>query len=137
MMTADAYFGSTRPEACTPACSMPERNELIGRITWLSGDLVPRIEIDRAKNLVADLEQRATSSRQDWGSQAPIHQVLRLDRAVVVPLEPDHLQVTLIDPARPLDDLILIALTNRPELAANQAFVRASIERIPARRPVR
>ena len=44
--------------------------------------------------------------------------MLRLDpRAVVEPLEHDHLQITLIDPGRPLDDLMPIALTNRPELA--------------------
>ena len=38
--------------------------------------------------------------------------------SVVVPLEHDHLQITLIDPARSLDDLMPIALTNRPELAS-------------------
>ena len=58
---------------------------------------------------------------------ANLTQVLRLDpRAVVVPLEHDHAQVTLIDPARPLDDLMPIALTNRPEIAANQALVQAA-----------
>jgi hypothetical protein len=49
---------------------------------------------------------------------------------VVVPLEPDHLQVTLIDAARPLDDLIPVGLTNRPELASHQALVQAVAERI-------
>ena len=53
---------------------------------------------------------------------------MRLDpRAVVEPLEHDHLQITLIDPARTLDDLIPVALTNRPELATQQAFVQASL----------
>ena len=47
-------------------------------------------------------------------------------RAVVVPLEHDHLQITLIDPARPLPDLHVIALTNRPELASYQALVQAA-----------
>ena len=104
-----------------------------GGTTWSSGsrslskELVPRVEVDRARNLVADLEQQATSARQEWRVQsANLTQVLRLDpRAVVVPLEHDHLQITLIDPARPLDDLIPIALTNRPELASHQALVQA------------
>ena len=57
--------------------------------------------------------------------------MLRLDpRAVVVPLESDHLQLTLIDPARTLDDLIPIGLLNRPELGSNQALVQAVAERI-------
>jgi outer membrane protein TolC len=45
-------------------------------------------------------------------------------------MESDHLQVTLIDPARSLDDLIPIGLTNRPELAANQALVQATLARL-------
>ena len=64
-------------------------------------------------------------------SSADLTQVLRLDpRAVVEPLEHDHLQITLIDPSRSLDDLIPIALTNRPELAAHQAEVQAALVRI-------
>ena len=46
---------------------------------------------------------------------------------MVVPLEHDHLQVTLIEPGRLLDDLIPIGLTNRPELAGHQAAVQATI----------
>jgi hypothetical protein len=45
---------------------------------------------------------------------------------VVEPLEHDHVQITLIDPARDLDDLMPIALTNRPELASRQALVQAA-----------
>ena len=40
---------------------------------------------------------------------------------MVIPLEADHLQITLIDPALPLHDLMKIAITNRPELASNRA----------------
>ena len=60
-------------------------------------------------------------------ASADLTQVLRLDpRAVVEPLENDHLQITLIDPTRGLDDLIPIGLTNRPELASQQALVQAA-----------
>ena len=62
------------------------------------------------------------------GRRAPdLTQVLRLDpRAVVEPLEHDHLQITLIDPGRALDDLMPIALTNRPELASRRALIEAA-----------
>jgi outer membrane protein TolC len=133
-MTADAYFRvhQYRGMYAGRLYCVRRGHELVDRIANLTKELVPRIEIDRAENLVADLEQRATSAREDWRVQsANLTQVLRLDpRAVVVPLEPDHLQVTLMDPVRPLDDLIPIGLTNRPELASSQAIVRANLERI-------
>jgi hypothetical protein len=90
------------------------------------------VEIDRVRTLVAEMEQQAASARQYWRrSSADLTQVLRLDpRAVVEPLERDHLQITLIDPERSLDDLMPIALTNRPELAAHQAEVQAALVRI-------
>ena len=62
---------------------------------------------------------------------ANLTRVLRLNpQAVVVPLEHDHLQLTLIDPALPLPDLQRIALTNRPDLASQRALVQAAEERI-------
>jgi outer membrane protein TolC len=129
--TAKAYFTVHQQRgiyASTLYC-IERGHDLIERIAQLSRDLVPQVEVDRARNLVADLEQSAVSSRQEWRvSSANLTQVLRLDpRAVVVPLEHDHLQVTLIEPGRLLDDLIPIALTNRPELAKNQALVQATI----------
>jgi outer membrane protein TolC len=106
--------------------------DLVGRITNLSAELVPKVEVERARNMLADLEQQAVSARQEWRvSSANLTQVIRLDpRAVVVPLEHDHVQITLIDPGRSLDDLMPVALANRPELESHQALVRASIEQI-------
>ena len=49
---------------------------------------------------------------------------------MVEPQEHDHLQITLIDPARSLNDLIPVGLTNRPELASHQALVQAVAARI-------
>ena len=82
----------------------------------MSNELVPRVEVERARNMLADLEQRAVSARQAGASSANLTRVLRLEpRAVVVPLEHDHLQLTLIDPTQPLSELQKIALTNRPD----------------------
>ena len=77
-------------------------HDLVERIAQLSRDLVPRVEVDRARNMVADLEQRTVLARQEWRvASADLTQTLRLDpRSVVVPLEHDHLQVTLIEPGR-------------------------------------
>src|SRR5207253_465286 len=106
--------------------------DLVERIAQLSRELVPTVEVDRARNMLADLEQQAVSAQQAWRVRsADLTQVLRLDpRAVVEPLESDHLQITLIEPDRTLDDLIPIGLTNRPELASYQALVQAVLARL-------
>ncbi len=103
LRTADAYFQVHRYRGTYAAAlyTVERGNELVERISSLSGELVPKVEIQRAKNLLADLEQRAVSARQEWRVRsANLTQVLRLDpRSVVEPLEHDHTQVTLIDPA--------------------------------------
>jgi outer membrane protein TolC len=133
-MTADAYFRvhQFRGMYAGALYAVELGHDLVDRISRLSKDLVPRVEVDRARNMLYDLEQQATSARELWRvHSANLTQVLRLDpRAVVVPLEHDHLQITLIDPARPLDDLIPVGLTNRPELASYQALVQAVAARI-------
>ena len=71
------------------------------RIASLSKDLVPRIEVDRSEQILANFEQPAALARQEWRvASANLTQVLRLDpRVMVEPMEHDHLQITLINPA--------------------------------------
>jgi len=93
---------------------------------------VPQIEVDRVRALLFDLEQEAAASRAAWQtSSARLNRVLRLNPgAVVVPIEPPQLQVTLIPPGRAVDDLIPVGLLNRPELASQKALVQATLERL-------
>ncbi|HWG45258.1 MAG TPA: hypothetical protein VN688_21010 [Gemmataceae bacterium] len=131
LMTAKAYFDvhKYRGQYAGAIDTIRKGRQLVKEIADLSKDLVSAVEIDRARNLLADLEQQAVSARQGWRvASANLTQVLRLDpRAVVDPLENDHMQITLLDPSRSLDDLIPIGLTNRPELAAHQAAVQATL----------
>ena len=78
------------------------------------------------------MEQHAALARQEWRvSSANLTQILRLDpRVIVDPVEHDHLQITLIDPTRPMDELLPLALRSRPELASQQALIRAAQETI-------
>ena len=46
----------------------------------------------------------------------------------MVPVEPPHLQVTLVSPQCSVDDLIPCGLMNRPELASQRAVVQATLE---------
>jgi outer membrane protein TolC len=133
-MTADNYFQVHQQRGMYAGAlyCVQRGRDLVDRIASLSGELVPIVEVDRARNMLADLEQQSVSARQAWRvSSARLTRVLRLDpRAVVDPLEHDHLQITLIDPARPLPELHVVALTNRPELASYQALVQAAVARI-------
>jgi outer membrane protein TolC len=138
LQTADAYFGvhQYRGLFAGGLYCVERGHELVARVAQLSRELVPRVEVDRARNMLADLEQQTVYARQQWRvASANLTQVLRLDpRAVVEPLEHDHAQITLIDPSRPYDELMPIALTNRPELHAHQALVQAALQEIRAER---
>jgi outer membrane protein TolC len=134
MEVARSYFNvhRFRGQYAGALYTVKEGRRLIAAIETISRDLAPAVEVDRARNMLAFLEQQAVMARENWRvASADLTQILRLDpRAVCEPLEHDHLQVTLIDPSRSLDDLIPIGLTNRPELAAHKAQIEAALVRI-------
>jgi outer membrane protein TolC len=130
IQTADAYFlvHQYRGTYAGTLYCVQQGRILVEKLATLSRDLIPEFEVERARNMVADIEQRAVTARQEWRVQsANLTQVLRLDpRAVVEPLEPDHLQVTLIEPGRTLEELMPIALSNRPEIASRRATIQSA-----------
>jgi outer membrane protein TolC len=134
LSVAVAYFDvqQARGNVAGTADSVARARDLARRVGALGRGLAPQIEVERVNTLLADLEQQAASFRQDWRtSSADLTRVLRFDpAAVVVPLEPPHLQVTLIPPKEAVDALIPVGLTNRPELATQQAVVQATLVRL-------
>jgi outer membrane protein TolC len=134
LAVASAYFDvqQARGDLAGTLDSVARARDLVRRVDALGKGLAPAIEVERVNTLLADLEQQAASARQDWRtSSATLTRVLRLDpAAVVVPLEPPHLQVTLIPPKETVDALIPVGLTNRPELASQQAVVQATLLRL-------
>jgi outer membrane protein TolC len=134
LATAEAYFTvqQARGRYAGMLDSVGKARELVRRVRALGKDLAPPVETDRALTLLADLQQAATAAHEDWlVASANLTRILRLDpAAVIVPLEPDFLQVSLISPAECLDHLIPIGLTNRPELASQQAIVQQTIARL-------
>ena len=134
LAVAAAYFDvqEARGRLAGNADAVTKAHDLERRIASLARGLVPEIEIDRAYTLLADLKQRHAASRAAWRvSSARLTRNLRLNPgSVVVPVEPPHLQVTLISPHRVVDDLIPVALLTRPELAAQRALVQATLVRL-------
>jgi outer membrane protein TolC len=132
--TAEAYFNVQFARGTYGAMldATEKSAELVRRVQSLAGGFVAPDEIDRARTQHAALEQATQMALQQWRvASANLTRVLRLDpSAVVMPQEPDHLQVALIDPERCVDDLIVIGLKNRPELAAQQEMVQATLIRL-------
>jgi outer membrane protein TolC len=134
LQVAEAYFDvqQARGRLAGALDAVARAGDLARRTRELGADLVPAVEEDRVLTLLADLEQVVASAREDWRTaSAELARLLRLNAtATVVPLEPPHLQVTLISPQEPVDALVPIGLTNRPELASQQALVQAALERL-------
>src|SRR4051794_25435130 len=74
MQTADAYFRvhQARGTYAGALYAIERGRDLVDRIAQLSREFVPLVEVDRARNMLADMEQRATEARQEWrGRRAP------------------------------------------------------------------
>jgi len=131
LAVAQAYFHvqQARGELAGSADALRRAEDLLRRLDKLAPDIVPVLEVHRARADAARMRQSIARSEYHWrAASAELLRVLFLDPAVVVePLEPPHLQVTLFALDKPVDDLIPIALTNRPELAAQKALVQASL----------
>jgi outer membrane protein TolC len=134
MNVAQAYFNvqQARGRLSGMQDTLEKSRRLVREIQALGKILVAPIEVDRALTETANLEREVAIRYQDWRvASADLTRELRLNPiTVVVPLEPPELQVTLISPREPVDGLVPIGLTNRPELAAHQALVQATLTRI-------
>jgi outer membrane protein TolC len=128
---SDAYFTvqQARGELAGAAEATRRTEELVRRTRKLAPGLVPELEIDRAEAELVRRQQTELLARERWKvAGAELVRVLRLDAAAQVePLEPPQLTVALIDLGRPVDDLIPVALTSRPELASRQAQVQLTL----------
>jgi outer membrane protein TolC len=132
---AEAYFNvqQARGELAGAEDAARRAEDVVRRAQGLApGGLVPPVEVTRARTELARRRQAVASARERWRTaSADLNRVLRLDpAALTVPLEPPHLRVTLVPADRSVDDLIAVGLTNRPELAAQQALVQATLERL-------
>jgi outer membrane protein TolC len=138
LATAEAYFNVQQARGeLAGAVDAARRAEGVARKAQeMTKSIVPPAEAARARAELSRRRQAALAARERWlTASADLVRVLRLDAgAVVEPMEPPQLQVALIAADRTVDELIPIALTSRPELAAQQALVQATLERLRAER---
>jgi outer membrane protein TolC len=131
---AEAYFNvqQERGRLAGMLDVQEKSRRLVDVIRKLSPELTSPIEVNRAQTQLADIEREVALRYQEWRVvSADLTRELRLNPITVVePLEPPELQVTLISSREPVDGLVPIGLTNRPELATHQALVQATLARL-------
>lgn len=131
---AVAYFNvqQARGEVAGAAESLRRAESLVARTEKLAPDLAPELEVNRAKTEAARRRQAVETAYERWQvASADLTRLLRLQPGTLVePSEEPSLAVSLIDLAAPLDELVVIGLTHRPELASYQAIVQAALVRV-------
>jgi outer membrane protein TolC len=134
LAVAEAYFAvqQARGEVAGSADAVRRAEELVRRAEKLAPGLIPSVEVNRARTELARRKQAVEAAYERWQvASADLNRLLRLDpTAVVEPVEDPHLRVELVNLDCPADDLIPVALTNRPELASQQALVQATLARL-------
>jgi outer membrane protein TolC len=134
LAVAEAYFNvqQARGELAGALAYVKEAEELSRRTGQLAEGLSPPMEATRARVELARRQQSVSTLKERWKTaSAELLRLIRLDpTSVVEPVEPESLTIQLVDANHSLDDLIIMGLTSRPELAANQAFVNATLQRL-------
>src|SRR5262249_29477142 len=137
LAVAEAYFNVQQARGeLAGAIDAARRSEEVVRRTeqFFAGGrgILADVDVVRARTEFDRRDQSLDTTRERWRvASADLVRVLRLDAsALVEPLEAPHLRVTLVALDRPIDDLIPMALTSRPELAAQQALVQATLVRL-------
>jgi outer membrane protein TolC len=128
---SDAYFTVQQARGqLAGAIEATRRIEvLIARTRKMAPAIVAELELFRAETELARRQETELFAREQWKvASAELLRILRLDpSAQVEPVEPSQLRVELIDVRKPVDELIPIGLTSRPELASQQAQVQATL----------
>jgi outer membrane protein TolC len=139
LAVAENYFvvQQSRGELAGAQEALRRSEDLIRRIDQLAGDrevggLIAPVESNRARTELARRRESVEFAQEYWQTaSAEMARLLRLAPTdLVSPVEPPQLEVTLIDLNRSIDELVPIGLTNRPELAAQQALVQATLARL-------
>lgn len=134
LAVAEAYFAvqQARGELAGLQDVVRRLEDLVRRVEKLAPGILAPVEPARARAELARRRLYLHSARERWRvASTDLARLLRLDvTGLIEPLEPPHLIVTLVDIDRRIDDLIALALTNRPELSAQQALVQATLYRL-------
>ena len=101
---------------------------LVNFAKGLAPSLIAPLEINRAQAELQSLRQTQQVAIRDWRvASAQLAEILLLDPATLLePVEPPFLQVTLIPCDQSPEELVPVALNNRPEIASRRELVAAA-----------
>jgi outer membrane protein TolC len=101
---------------------------LVSFTRGLAPSLIAPLEINRAQAELQSLRQTELLAIRDWRvASARLAELLLLDPATLFePVEPPFLQITLVPAEQTPDELMPVALDNRPEIASRQELVAAA-----------
>ena len=127
---AQAYFGlqQARGRLDGAEVAVAQADRLLRLTRGLAPSLVAPLEINRAEAEALSLRQDLENARRDWRvASAQLAEILLLDPiALLEPIEPPYLQVTLIPCDEAPERLVPLALGNRPELASQRELLGAA-----------
>lgn len=133
-LVAEAYFNvqQARGQVAGAKEVVRRAEDLVARVEKLTPGLAPKVEVNRARTELERRRQTVEFAYENWQvSSAELIRILRLDpKTVVEPVEPPQTRVSLIRLDQSVDLLIPVGLTNRPELASQQALVQATLVRL-------
>jgi outer membrane protein TolC len=137
LSVAEAYFNvqQARGELAGAVDAARKAEAAVHRTEKLAAGgegILAEVDVMRARTEFERRDQAVDVARERWRTaSAELTRVIRLDPAALVePLEAPHLQINLVPLDKPVDDLIPVALTNRPELSTQQALVQATLVRL-------
>jgi outer membrane protein TolC len=101
---------------------------LVNFARGLAPSLIPPLEINRAQTELQSLRQTEQVAIRDWRvASARLAEILLLEPSTLLePVEPPFLQVDMVPCKESLEELVAIALQNRPEIASRRELVVAA-----------
>jgi outer membrane protein TolC len=134
LSVSHAFFGlqDSRGRLLGVGAAIVRAEELVRFATGLAPALIAPLEINRAQTELQSLRQYQQAAIRDWRvASARLAEVLLLEPdALLEPVEPPFLQVTLISADSPPDELTIVALNSRPELASRRDLLAAAHEQL-------
>jgi outer membrane protein TolC len=135
LAVAEAYFNvqQARGQLAGALDAVRHTEDLLARTERLKAQgRGSEVEVVRVRTELSQRRSAVTLAREQWQvASAELTRLLRLDpSALVEPAEPPHIEITLVSLDKPVDDLISVGLTSRPELRGQQAIVRATLAQL-------
>jgi len=134
LQVAEAYFTvqQARGELAGSLDALRRADQLVKLTEKVAPELTPTVEVNRAKTEAARRRLAVESAHERWQiASADLTRLLRLEPGTLVePAEEPALVIELMDASSNAADLIPLALTHRPELAADQALIQAALARL-------